>query len=129
MSCSSCKQLVYDLLRFSPSASLVFDSPHPTRRLPTERYPALSHRAWLPFVCIPMDHPCLHLLSFQCRPSTAVSAEESTSSDDDASTGSCSEDWGQCGGIDWAGPTCCSSGVPCSELNEFYSQCVPGGYA
>ncbi|PGH20709.1 hypothetical protein AJ80_03469 [Polytolypa hystricis UAMH7299] len=34
--------------------------------------------------------------------------------------------WGQCGGNDWSGPTDCESGSYCSELNEWYAQCVPG---
>ncbi|KAF3942437.1 Endoglucanase-5 [Dactylella cylindrospora] len=35
--------------------------------------------------------------------------------------------WGQCGGIGWTGPTSCVSGAYCSELNPYYSQCLPGG--
>ncbi|KAI1122008.1 carbohydrate-binding module family 1 protein [Nemania abortiva] len=34
--------------------------------------------------------------------------------------------WGQCGGIDWTGPSTCVSGYTCSFLNDYYSQCVPG---
>jgi endo-1,4-beta-xylanase len=41
------------------------------------------------------------------------------------STGSsgCSALYGQCGGIDWTGPKCCSSGT-CQEGNAYYSQCL-----
>jgi endo-1,4-beta-xylanase len=35
----------------------------------------------------------------------------------------CSALYGQCGGIDWAGPKCCSSGT-CQEDNAYYSQCL-----
>ncbi|EPS44931.1 hypothetical protein H072_1082 [Dactylellina haptotyla CBS 200.50] len=35
--------------------------------------------------------------------------------------------WGQCGGVGWTGPTSCASGNSCSYLNDYYSQCVPGG--
>nr|CDS82541.1 glycoside hydrolase family 11 enzyme [uncultured eukaryote] len=38
-------------------------------------------------------------------------------------SGSCSALYGQCGGIGWAGPTCCSSGS-CKESNSYYSQCL-----
>ncbi|KAI8802993.1 RlpA-like double-psi beta-barrel-protein domain-containing protein-containing protein [Cladochytrium replicatum] len=38
---------------------------------------------------------------------------------------SCSALYGQCGGINWTGATCCSSGV-CTVLNPYYSQCLPG---
>ncbi|KAI1748902.1 carbohydrate-binding module family 1 protein [Xylaria castorea] len=34
--------------------------------------------------------------------------------------------WGQCGGINWSGPSTCVSGYTCSVLNDYYSQCVPG---
>ncbi|EPS39174.1 hypothetical protein H072_7081 [Dactylellina haptotyla CBS 200.50] len=35
----------------------------------------------------------------------------------------CSGMWGQCGGIGWTGPTCCSSGS-CKVSNAYYSQCL-----
>jgi len=37
--------------------------------------------------------------------------------------GSCSAMWGQCGGLGWTGPTCCSSGS-CKAGNAYYSQCL-----
>nr|AAW64927.1 cellobiohydrolase family 6 [Thermochaetoides thermophila] len=39
---------------------------------------------------------------------------------------SCSSVWGQCGGINYNGPTCCQSGSVCAYLNDWYSQCIPG---
>ncbi|UKZ64034.1 uncharacterized protein TrAtP1_005255 [Trichoderma atroviride] len=38
-------------------------------------------------------------------------------------SGSCSALYGQCGGIGWNGPTCCSSGS-CKVSNSYYSQCL-----
>ncbi|KAJ1569047.1 hypothetical protein HK096_004401, partial [Nowakowskiella sp. JEL0078] len=39
----------------------------------------------------------------------------------------CSSVWGQCGGIQYSGPTCCESGSVCTNYgNIYYSQCVPG---
>ncbi|KAI0689890.1 endoglucanase [Cytidiella melzeri] len=35
-------------------------------------------------------------------------------------------EWGQCGGIGWTGATTCVAGTTCSELNAYYSQCIPG---
>ncbi|KAG9220538.1 hypothetical protein CCMSSC00406_0003994 [Pleurotus cornucopiae] len=35
-------------------------------------------------------------------------------------------EWGQCGGIGWAGETTCASGLVCLVKNEWYSQCVKG---
>ncbi|KAJ7441584.1 hypothetical protein FB451DRAFT_1298681 [Mycena latifolia] len=32
---------------------------------------------------------------------------------------------GQCGGIDYTGTTTCVSGTVCTELNPYYSQCLP----
>ncbi|KAI0768766.1 putative acetylxylan esterase A [Trametes elegans] len=38
-------------------------------------------------------------------------------------------EWGQCGGIGWAGATTCVSGTACVKLNDYYSQCQPGAAA
>ncbi|KAH9902641.1 endo-1,4-B-xylanase A [Cubamyces lactineus] len=37
-----------------------------------------------------------------------------------------SQEWGQCGGIGWTGPTTCVAGTVCTVLNPYYSQCLPG---
>ncbi|THH09186.1 hypothetical protein EW145_g2190 [Phellinidium pouzarii] len=34
--------------------------------------------------------------------------------------------YAQCGGIGWTGATTCVSGSVCTELNSYYSQCLPG---
>jgi hypothetical protein len=36
----------------------------------------------------------------------------------------CAPKWGQCGGINYHGPTCCSSGSRCVQYDSYYSQCV-----
>ncbi|KAJ3316853.1 hypothetical protein HDV06_002736, partial [Boothiomyces sp. JEL0866] len=38
----------------------------------------------------------------------------------------CAALYGQCGGQNWNGPTCCASGSYCSAQNTYYSQCVAG---
>ncbi|KAL2072498.1 hypothetical protein VTL71DRAFT_11841 [Oculimacula yallundae] len=40
-----------------------------------------------------------------------------------AASGSCSPQFGQCGGNGWTGPKCCSAGT-CKATNEWYSQCL-----
>ncbi|KAI0775068.1 endo-1,4-beta-xylanase C precursor [Trametes elegans] len=40
-----------------------------------------------------------------------------------------SQEWGQCGGIGWAGATTCVSGTVCTVINAYYSQCLPGSAA
>ncbi|KAA8911303.1 endo-1,4-beta-xylanase A precursor [Sphaerosporella brunnea] len=35
--------------------------------------------------------------------------------------------WGQCGGNGWTGATTCVSGTTCVYINDWYSQCQPGG--
>ncbi|KAI0671874.1 glycoside hydrolase superfamily [Trametes maxima] len=40
-----------------------------------------------------------------------------------------SPEWGQCGGIGWSGATTCVSGMVCTEINQYYSQCLPGSAA
>merc|ERR1712038_801861 len=39
--------------------------------------------------------------------------------------GTCSAAFGQCGGKNWNGPTCCQSGCRCRHEGEWYSQCEP----
>ncbi|KAF5022834.1 hypothetical protein F66182_5128 [Fusarium sp. NRRL 66182] len=34
--------------------------------------------------------------------------------------------WSQCGGMNWNGTPCCTSGNHCVKINDFYSQCQPG---
>ncbi|KAI5121415.1 hypothetical protein M0805_003187 [Coniferiporia weirii] len=34
--------------------------------------------------------------------------------------------YGQCGGIGWTGATTCVAGSVCTELNDYYFQCLPG---
>lgn len=35
--------------------------------------------------------------------------------------------FGQCGGVGYTGSTTCDDGSTCTKLNDFYSQCIPGG--
>lgn len=37
----------------------------------------------------------------------------------------CSDRWAQCGGLNFMGTTCCSSGFICTEHNKYFSQCTP----
>eukprot|EP00833_Pecoramyces_ruminatium_P010052 jgi/Orpsp1_1/1184084/evm.model.c7180000087956.1 len=39
----------------------------------------------------------------------------------------CAVSYGQCGGKNWKGATCCSSGYTCKYVNVWYSQCIPSG--
>jgi len=36
----------------------------------------------------------------------------------------CAAVWGQCGGQDWDGATCCSNGYVCIYQTDYYSQCL-----
>jgi hypothetical protein len=47
----------------------------------------------------------------------------STTTTTSSSNGACQTLYGQCGGIGWAGPTCCSSST-CQVGNPYYSQCL-----
>ncbi|CAM9367304.1 unnamed protein product, partial [Ectocarpus sp. 12 AP-2014] len=52
-------------------------------------------------------------VSKQCRPAEPTPEEN------------CSGEWGQCGGNQWQGPTCCEEGNDCVVGNEWYHQCIP----
>jgi cellulose 1,4-beta-cellobiosidase len=41
----------------------------------------------------------------------------------------CAASWGQCGGKEWTGATCCQSGNGCVKQNDYYFQCIPGAAA
>lgn len=43
--------------------------------------------------------------------------------------GGCSALYGQCAGLNWAGPTCCEAGSTCMYQNDWYSQCLPAARA
>jgi len=62
-------------------------------------------------------------------PATTTTHAGTTTTTTKASTGggSCAVVWGQCGGIGWAGATCCASGSTCTPQsgNPYYSQCLP----
>ncbi|CAF1102542.1 unnamed protein product [Rotaria sp. Silwood1] len=50
----------------------------------------------------------------------------SSSSSSSSANQGCSALWGQCGGIGWTGPTCCSQSI-CVVTNQYYSQCLQSG--
>lgn len=41
------------------------------------------------------------------------------------SPGTCSDAYGQCGGKNWSGPTCCVGSCTCEASSVYYSQCIP----
>jgi hypothetical protein len=57
------------------------------------------------------------------NPPPASTSRSSSSVPQPTNNPTCSTLYGQCGGRDWKGPTCCSSGT-CKFSNEWYSQCV-----
>ncbi|KAK6329628.1 hypothetical protein TWF730_006176 [Orbilia blumenaviensis] len=52
-----------------------------------------------------------------------TSAVRTTTTSAGGNGGSCASLYGQCGGIGWTGPTCCSSST-CKYSNPYYSQCL-----
>jgi hypothetical protein len=48
-----------------------------------------------------------------------------TATTSSASSGACAEEWGQCGGQDWTGSTCCASGLTCVKQTIWFSICEP----
>ncbi|KAI0065695.1 hypothetical protein BV25DRAFT_1868503 [Artomyces pyxidatus] len=55
--------------------------------------------------------------------STGPSSTVSSSSPVTSPTGGSVAEWGQCGGINYNGPTACASPFTCHVLNSYYSQC------
>ena len=60
-------------------------------------------------------------------PSTTVSRTSSVTTSSKSTTtagGAVQNQWGQCGGIGWAGPFVCAAGLTCKYSNDWYSQCL-----
>merc|ERR1712039_238544 len=56
---------------------------------------------------------------------TSTTMAAATASTSSASSGACAEEWGQCGGQDWTGSTCCASGLTCVKQTIWFSICEP----
>lgn len=56
--------------------------------------------------------------------STTSKTATSTASSTIGSTTNVAQEWGQCGGEDWTGPTTCASPYTCQYQNAWYSQCL-----
>ncbi|KAJ5662577.1 uncharacterized protein N7477_010193 [Penicillium maclennaniae] len=52
-----------------------------------------------------------------------TTSSTTTTSSSSGSTG-VAQHWGQCGGLNWTGPTTCASGYTCTYSNAYYSQCL-----
>ena len=61
-------------------------------------------------------------LTTSARPTTTPGSGTGTGTGSGSSSGT-AQQWGQCGGIGWTGPTACVSGTTCHVLNSYYSQC------
>ncbi|CAO3677681.1 unnamed protein product [Umbelopsis ramanniana] len=58
------------------------------------------------------------------KTTTSKTTTTTTTSATSTSTASCIAKYGQCGGSNWTGATCCVSGSTCIAQNPFYSQCL-----
>ena len=56
--------------------------------------------------------------------STTGTSPTSTTSAQTGSQTNVSQEYGQCGGEGWAGPTACASPYTCQSQNAWYSQCL-----
>jgi hypothetical protein len=53
-----------------------------------------------------------------------VSSTTTSATTTSAGNGAVAQRWGQCGGINWTGPTACASPWVCTKSNDWYSQCL-----
>lgn len=56
---------------------------------------------------------------------TTSSFTTSASSTTTSTSSGAAQEWGQCGGQGWTGPTTCVSPYVCTYSNTYYSQCLP----
>ncbi|KZT33927.1 hypothetical protein SISSUDRAFT_1065745 [Sistotremastrum suecicum HHB10207 ss-3] len=69
----------------------------------------------------------MHLFKFLAIPFaliSVVSAAGSTITTTTAPPGPTQTKYGQCGGIEYYGPTECAPGLYCSLANAYYSECL-----
>jgi len=59
---------------------------------------------------------------FQQPPQDQNQGQQQPQGQSNSENGNCAGIWGQCGGINYQGPTCCSEGT-CKEMNEYFHQC------
>ncbi len=66
------------------------------------------------------------LVTVTIPPSNAPAASQTsrTSPSSPQPTSNVASIYGQCGGINWTGPTTCSAGLECRVQNPYYSQCL-----
>jgi endoglucanase len=55
---------------------------------------------------------------------TSTAVHTSTTSSASSTSTAVAQEWGQCGGVGWTGPTVCASPWTCQEQNAYYSQCL-----
>ncbi|KAG5718590.1 Xyloglucanase [Termitomyces sp. T112] len=55
---------------------------------------------------------------------TSLSSASSVTSSASTTTGTPVPSYGQCGGVNWTGPTVCVAGYTCTYQNPYYSQCT-----
>ncbi|EXJ83765.1 hypothetical protein A1O1_07392 [Capronia coronata CBS 617.96] len=91
---------------------------------------------WTGPSCCQSDWTCQYDNDYysECRipvdtssPTSAASTTTATSTTSSTSTATtpCATNWGQCGGINWVGSTCCTDDWPCAYSNDYYWQCIP----
>ncbi|KIM21094.1 carbohydrate-binding module family 1 protein [Serendipita vermifera MAFF 305830] len=55
-------------------------------------------------------------------PTTTTTTTRPTTTSNPTTGGA--QQWGQCGGVTWTGPTSCVSPFTCTKLNDYYYQCL-----
>lgn len=73
--------------------------------------------------CSSCDNPATTTaapVTTKAAPVTTTAAPATTT----AAPADCANRWGQCGGQNWTGPTCCKDGFVCKVAHQWYSQCL-----
>lgn len=113
----------------TPTPTLV-PTPVPTTprtALPTPAptlVPTLAPTVTPTHATIPAPTPALTLAPTPPRTAMPTSAPTPTLTPSPTSAVSCATAWEQCGGENWAGVTCCATGLTCSKRDQWYSQCT-----
>eukprot|EP00903_Cladosiphon_okamuranus_P015678 g14476.t1 len=88
---------------------------------PVEAYQQCGGTGYAGSTCCTAGYECRDVAECfsECRP---MAVAEDVDVDVD---GGCAEEWGQCGGTGWDGPTCCLGGIECRKLSDHFFQCRP----
>ncbi|KAJ3055426.1 hypothetical protein HK097_010520 [Rhizophlyctis rosea] len=121
-SCGKCPGSTTTTTPSTSTTTTTTASPEPTCevRTSTVALPAVTITAPPSTVTVTVTRPQTTNTTKTSTPTTTTRTSTTTT----LPPANCAARYGQCGGRNWTGATCCQTGSTCRVSNEFYSQCL-----